>query len=47
MQLTLGKTYLGANTFFLRNQSLYPNLWDQLGFLVTKILGGDYSIFHW
>ena len=36
----------GANTFPLRNQSLaLESLKDQLGFLVTIILGGD-SLIH-
>jgi hypothetical protein len=37
---------MGANTFPLRNQSLaLESLKDQLGFLVTIILGGD-SFIH-
>jgi hypothetical protein len=37
---------MGANTFHLRNQSLaLESLKDQLGFLVTIILGGD-SFIH-
>ena len=37
---------MGANTFPLRNQSLaLESLKDQLGFLVTIILGGD-SLLH-
>jgi len=41
MDAHLGRTR-GANTFPLRNQSLALEfLKDQLGFLVTIILGGD------
>jgi len=37
---------MGVNTFPLRNQSLaLESLKDQLGFLVTIILGGD-SLIH-
>jgi hypothetical protein len=37
---------MGAKTFPLRNQSIaLESLKDQLGFLVTLILGGD-SLFH-
>jgi len=46
MQLTLDKTYLGCQYLFFTQPVPIPDLWDQLGFLVTKILGDDsHSIF--
>jgi hypothetical protein len=41
MQITLGRAYLGC-LYLTFTQSVHvPYLWDQLGFLVTKILGDD------
>jgi len=46
MQLTLGRAYLGCLYLPFTQSVPVPDLWDQLGFQVTKILGGDsHSIF--
>ena len=42
MQLTLSKAYLGCQYLPFTQSVNEPDLWDQLGFLVTKILGSDY-----
>jgi hypothetical protein len=41
MQITLGRAYLGCLHLTFTQSVHIPYLWDQLGFLVTKILGDD------
>jgi hypothetical protein len=46
MHRTLGRAYLGCQYLPFTQPVPVPDLWDQLGFLVIKILGGDsHSIF--
>jgi hypothetical protein len=47
MQLTLGRAYLGCQYLLFTQPVLVPDLWDQLGFSMTKILGSDsHPSFH-
>jgi hypothetical protein len=41
MHPTLDRTYLGCSYLPFMQPVSVSDLWDQLGFLVTKILGGD------
>ena len=41
MHRTLGRAYLGCQYLPFTQPVPVPDLWDQLGFLVIKILGGD------